>query len=195
MDVQALQFWICSPSDEVLKISIQPIIGCAKHNIVFQTILGLTSPDAAKWVNDWVQMPNPEGPPVESVANYLFGDPLPSYPEMYILNILVKLRTTSPIEEFVVIRILLGQNPRTDVLNCHHCAKTFHIIDYVGHQDAARLQVSPPDVPQLSGSHSHQYRCWADFGSDHDTERRFIHIKWSQIANLYQGWSHDSLLL
>lgn len=193
VDEQVPQFWICSRSDEVLKSSVQRIIGFVKHNVVFRNILGLTRPDNAKWVNDWVQMPSSEGPLVESVANYLFGDPLLSYPEMSILNILVKFRTTSPIVKPVLLRVSLGQDPRTDVLDCHHCAKTFHVIDYIGPQGAAKLHMSSRYVPQQSSSHSHQYRDWADFRSDHATESRTIHTKWSQIAYLYQGWSHNPL--
>lgn len=53
VDEQVPQFWICSRSDEVLKSSVQRIIGFVKHNVVFRNILGLTRPGNAKWVNDW----------------------------------------------------------------------------------------------------------------------------------------------
>jgi hypothetical protein len=194
-DMHVPQFWICSRSDESLKSNIQTIIGFVKHNNVFRNLLGLTRPDAAHWMNDWLQMSNSDGLLVESVANHLFGDTLLSYPKMSILNILIKFHTTLPTKKPVLLRISIGRDPRLDILDCPHCDKTFQLIDYIGPQGAAKLHVCPREVARPPATCAHPFRDWADFSSDHTTKRRTVHTKWSQIAYLYQGWSDAPLLV
>jgi hypothetical protein len=194
-DLHVPQFWICTRSDEFLKSSVPLIIGFVKHNTVFQNLLGLTRPDGAHWTNDWLQMSNSEGPLIESVANHLFGDTLLSYPEMSVLNILIKFHTTVPAKKPLLLRISIGQDPRSEILDCHHCDKTFQLIDYIGPQGAVKIHWSSRDAPGPRARHPHQFRDWTDFSTDHTTKRHNFCTKWSQIAYLYQGCSHMPLLV
>lgn len=195
VDSQAPQFWICSRSDEFLKRNVQRIIRFVQHNTVFKNLLGLTRPDGAHWVNDWLQMSSSEGPLVESVANHIFGNTLLSYPETSVLNILIKFYVTSPTKRPILLRISIGQDHRSDILDCPNCSKIFQLIDYIGPQGAAKLQISSRADPRNHASQPHKFRSWEDFSNEHITKRFTVHTKWSQIAYLYQGWLRSSLLV
>lgn len=184
-----IQFFSKARPAEFGEIGLQHLLGFIKHNRLLQSILGLTRQDLASWVGPWAPMDPSEVTLVETIANHLFGDTTLSYPSMDVLNIVVKFNTTSPKVKPVLLRVSVGQDPRHEVRDCHHCCQDFQVFDYIGPEGAVKLHLSSLD-PNME----QPFRHGTEFSDHNLTRRQIVYTRWSQLAYMYQGWASARVL-
>ena len=183
------EVWIASRAiTSIRATTLQRLLSFIKYSNLFGEIFNPSDSDWAAWRKNWRLMTDAHGSGIETLARDLFGNPSLPYPEIDLTSILIQFKLTSTTSRPVLLRLVLGIEPKPQIRDCEACACDFMILDYIEKDAAVKIH-----IPLTGSLDLRRHSNWEEFSKLFSTKTRSENSRWSEMGYLYQGWSEQIL--
>ena len=182
-DPLAPQFWVSPQAPEGPgQARVQGLVECVKRTVLCRRLLAVGRQDSPRWLGDWRLMNESEVLNVETAGQLTFGNPSLPYPEMEIVTLWAKFKTSTAKTNSNLLRVCICVDLDQQRQDCNFCHSACLVLDYMDPEGAVKLNIplfrSDENTPK-----------WDQFQDAIDTNKKAIRSTWRDVNYIYQGMS------